>query len=732
MHRLHSLSLRVKLILLMLLIVAPLLLINIYIYYVIGGNAARNYDKNEVKKYLDLSALNEEKEFDKIKSVLLIASKNKILLSNKLDSSKKFLQELNNIMPEFRSIALLNNKGDILGTTNNFIHTILKKNGNIFKDLGRITGFTVDDIRIKHKSNYSTLYIIFPLFKNNKLKRRLVVFLDEIWFEKFEQKILKSLPPNVHLALVGKTQDLLASESKLSSKELQHWPSISLIDSFSKSGKVLNYLNNKGSITYFSAKSIFKDTLGHKIDLIIDMPQDSILIGTSKEIKVELFIVTFFVGGFLVLLLFWGNRNITEPFMKLSHAMQEASKGNYSVHTNISVPRGEISKLAIAFDKMIRKLDKYDKLQKQAEEELRLSERKYKQLFNDNLAAVFISDIQKGIIDCNAAYYKLLGYSSKEEIVTADPRDFYINPKDRIEFIQILKEQGEVKNYEMKMKRKDGSVVSVLENTALIITEEGTKTIHGTLIDISKIKEAENAMKEAKELAEKSDRLKSEFLAQMSHEIRTPLSSIMGFSSLLQQELIGKLDDDLIQGFDIFNSSGKRIYRTIDLILNMSEIKSGIYKPRYRFINIYDSIILPLFKEYKSIAEQKEIEFKIIKTTDLLTSSFDEYALTQIFRNLIDNAVKYTKKGKVEILIFKPQEKFLTVEIRDTGIGISEEFLPNIFNLFSQEKQGYTRPYDGNGLGLALVKGYADIIGAKLEFDSKKNAGTTFRVIFSI
>ena len=423
MHKLHSLSLRVKLILLMLLIVAPLLLINIYIYYVIGGNAARNYDKNEVKKYLDLSALNEEKEFDKIKSILLIASKNKILLSNKLDSSKKFLQELNNIMPEFRSIALLNNKGDILRTTNNFIYTILKRNENIFKNLEGITGFTVDDIRIKHKSNYSTLYIIFPLFKNNKLKRKLVVFLNETWFEKFEQRILKYLPLNVHLALVGKTRDLLASESELSSKELQHWPPISLIDSFSKSGKVLNYLNNKGNITYFSAKSIFKDSLGHKIDLVIDMPQDSILIGTSKEIKVELFFVTFFVGGFLVLLLFWGDRNITEPFMKLSNAMKEVSKGNYSVHTNISIPRGEISKLAIAFDKMIRKLDKYDKLQKQAEEELRLSERKYRNLFESAPVGIYQSTLSGKFLTVNNTLVKMLKYNSKEEVIRKHVRE---------------------------------------------------------------------------------------------------------------------------------------------------------------------------------------------------------------------------------------------------------------------------------------------------------------------
>jgi signal transduction histidine kinase len=108
----------------------------------------------------------------------------------------------------------------------------------------------------------------------------------------------------------------------------------------------------------------------------------------------------------------------------------------------------------------------------------------------------------------------------------------------------------------------------------------------------------------------------------------------------------------------------------------------------------------------------------------------DEYSITQIFANLIDNAIKYTKKGKVEILLEKNKTGNITVEVKDTGIGINKEFLPRIFEPFTQEEQGYTRSFEGNGLGLALVKRYCELNNIIIEVDSVKNEGSTFRIIF--
>ena len=97
---------------------------------------------------------------------------------------------------------------------------------------------------------------------------------------------------------------------------------------------------------------------------------------------------------------------------------------------------------------------------------------------------------------------------------------------------------------------------------------------------------------------------------------------------------------------------------------------------------------------------------------------------------MIDNAIKYTKKGKVEILLGKNKTNNIIVEVKDTGIGISKEFLPRLFEVFAQEERGYTRSFDGNGLGLALVKKYCELNKIIIEVDSEKNIGSTFRVIF--
>ena len=107
----------------------------------------------------------------------------------------------------------------------------------------------------------------------------------------------------------------------------------------------------------------------------------------------------------------------------------------------------------------------------------------------------------------------------------------------------------------------------------------------------------------------------------------------------------------------------------------------------------------------------------------------DKYAILQIVSNLVDNAIKYSDKGFIEIFTFNNEKKDLVIKVKDTGIGMSEEFLPNIFNSFSQEEQGYTRSYDGNGLGMALVKNYCDIISVDISVKSIKGEGTTFTLV---
>lgn len=233
----------------------------------------------------------------------------------------------------------------------------------------------------------------------------------------------------------------------------------------------------------------------------------------------------------------------------------------------------------------------------------------------------------------------------------------------------------------------------------------------------------------AKETAEKSNRLKSDFLAQMSHEIRTPINSILSFTSLLREELESRVSDDLRESFRIINNGGKRLIRTIDSILNMSQIQTGNYDVNLVQTDIVNDILEKIIPEFKHTANDKKLELVFTNHAKKTVVVADTYTTSQIFQNLIDNAIKYTPKGKVEIIAANIENR-LNIEIIDSGIGISKEYLPQIFSPFSQEDTGYTRKFEGNGLGLALVKKYIELNNAFIKVDSEKNKGTKFTVVY--
>jgi len=134
-------------------------------------------------------------------------------------------------------------------------------------------------------------------------------------------------------------------------------------------------------------------------------------------------------------------------------------------------------------------------------------------------------------------------------------------------------------------------------------------------------------------------------------------------------------------------------------------------------------------KEFRKQAETKKLKFEYIPEKPKPYIHADYYTVSQIFANLIENAIKYTKEGSVKVII-KREDGQIKVDVTDTGIGISDSFIPVLFDLFRQEEQGYTRKYEGNGLGLALVKNYIEMNKAEIEVESKKGEGSTFRIIF--
>ena len=271
--------------------------------------------------------------------------------------------------------------------------------------------------------------------------------------------------------------------------------------------------------------------------------------------------------------------------------------------------------------------------------------------------------------------------------------------------------------------RKKGKVWSEVEESILKATAAG---IGGAI----KIKESQEELVKAKNKAEKSDQLKSEFLAQMSHEIRTPINSILSFSGLIKEEFEPGLSPEYRSCFNAINRAGDRIIRTVDMILNMSDLQTGSYEVNPSRYDLFDSIKANLAEEFLYKARERGLEFKVVKPEFPTEIKADEYTVNQIFANLIDNAIKYTSRGEVKVLFEEGSGEFFTAKVKDTGIGIADDFIPRMFDPFSQEEQGYTRRYEGNGLGLALVKKYCDLSNVGIKVASSKGEGTTFTLRF--
>lgn len=247
--------------------------------------------------------------------------------------------------------------------------------------------------------------------------------------------------------------------------------------------------------------------------------------------------------------------------------------------------------------------------------------------------------------------------------------------------------------------------------------------------DITDLKETEEQLTVALAKAEESEKLKSHFLSQMSHEIRTPLNAILGLSSIIHDEVKDLLPNDLQDMFRSIDNSGKRLYRTIDLNLNMALVLTGGFKYSLQRIDVMP-ILNQLIIEYRHYAREKNLTFTSESKIQSPSVLADAFSFSTIVHNVLDNAIKYTKTGSVAVSVFSTQTGEVAINIKDTGIGMSAQYLEQLFQPFTQEEMGYSRPFEGNGLGLALVKRLIDLNKGEIRISSNKHDGTSVTLFF--
>ena len=228
----------------------------------------------------------------------------------------------------------------------------------------------------------------------------------------------------------------------------------------------------------------------------------------------------------------------------------------------------------------------------------------------------------------------------------------------------------------------------------------------------------------AKEKAEESDRLKSAFLANVSHEIRTPMNGILGFLELLTEP--GLESEEKERYLDIMNKSGQRLLETINAIVEMAKIESGQVDVHFSEVNIPE-VMKDHYDFFQQQTSAKGLELEITEqiTGRKAVIRTDKFKLDAILTNLLTNAVKYTREGRIEFGNYI-KEGNLVFYIKDTGVGIPSHRIDSIFERFIQTDIFITRPQEGAGLGLSIVKAYVEMLKGKIWVESELGKGSAF------
>lgn len=382
--------------------------------------------------------------------------------------------------------------------------------------------------------------------------------------------------------------------------------------------------------------------------------------------------------------------------------------------------------------------------QDEMQNSLNQSEAMFKAVFDSSASAIVILNIDGYFSTVNNAFTNILGYSPTDLQLQNKTFKTITHPED-IEksndfFKHLVDNPNELIAFEKRFITADNHILWGLVTSSVVIDKKGNpRYVVSQIVDITKRKLDEAELKnqnsrlvlltkelsEAKDRAEKSDDLKTAFLSNLSHEIRTPMNGILGVADLLIDEEITK--DERENYNQIIHSSCNRLLNTINDIIDASKIELNqiqffeIGFTINELIRDLSVVFQPLFEE-KNIAFSTDIDPSIDRDARLV-SDYDK--LKQILSKLLSNAHKFTFNGSV-CLSCKLNSPYYYFEVKDTGVGISEEYAKLMFANFSQEDVSMNRGYEGSGLGLVIARGFARALNGDLTAVSEKNVGSAF------
>ncbi len=338
------------------------------------------------------------------------------------------------------------------------------------------------------------------------------------------------------------------------------------------------------------------------------------------------------------------------------------------------------------------------------------------------------------ITDINEATVNITGMA-RDKLTGTDFFEYFTEPQKAREVYQEVFAKGAVIDFPLTLRHINGKLTDVLFNGSVYKDDNGN--VLGVVVvarDITDQKKFENELIEAKKYAEaatikaeESTKLKESFLANMSHEIRTPMNAIIGFSDILCKKEMGEEEKEYVT---IIKSAGENLLIIINDILDISKIEAGMMafeKDNFSIKETFKSLNVMLMGK----AKEKNLELSFRCDTDVPSVLLGDHTrFTQIIINLVGNAIKFTQKGSVHVhaKVLKNENgiTLMGFSITDTGIGIAQDKLENIFERFRQAESHTTRKYGGSGLGLSIAKQLVELQGGTLSVTSELKIGSVF------
>lgn len=367
---------------------------------------------------------------------------------------------------------------------------------------------------------------------------------------------------------------------------------------------------------------------------------------------------------------------------------------------------------------------------KKAEKAMRLMNAYNRSLIEASLDDLITVDSQGIIIDVNSATERATGYLRGELIGTNISHYFTDSEKVKNAHKKVFKE-GTIEDYELELKHKDGYATPVMCNASVYKNEYGQ--VNGVFIsarDITQRKIREEELERQKLVAEEANLLKSQFLATMSHELRTPVNVIFSAIQLFQVYLKNSSDVASLncsKHLKAMKQNCHRLLRLINNLIDITKIEAGFMKLHLKNVNVV-SIVEDITLSVEEYAKCKDIYVQFDTEIEEKIMALDPDRLERILLNLLSNAIKFTSKnGNIFVNVYN-KETSIIISIKDTGVGIPQDKIDQIFERFIQVENTMIRTNEGSGIGLSIVKSFVEMHGGTINVLSQVGVGSEFTI----